>query len=134
MKPGSCGSGYNNNNIPVGITTRLRVERTDFDSRDRQESRLFSTKSCPVLESTKIPCQWVQAALFSVINWPEREAEYQPPSTGLVENEWRCTSIPFICPHGINKDTFAFTLIIIITCLKFCRKISNIFANSIGVE
>jgi hypothetical protein len=47
---------------------------------------LIVTASRPALGPTQPPIQWVPGALSPGIKWPEREANYSPPSTTAVKN------------------------------------------------
>jgi len=46
------------------------------------------------------------------VKWPERDADYSPPSSTEVNNEWNYTSAPPLCLHGVGRENF---IIIIIT-------------------
>jgi hypothetical protein len=55
---------------------------------------LLTTASTQALEPTKPPIQLVTGILSLEAKQPAREAEYSPPSSAEVINEWSCTSIP----------------------------------------
>jgi hypothetical protein len=40
---------------------------------------------------------------------PGCEVNHRPP-TAEVKNRWNCTSVPFIRLHGVDRDSFTFTL------------------------
>jgi hypothetical protein len=52
-----------------------------FVSRQWQKIFLFATASKMALEPTQPPIQWVPEALSLGIKWPDREADYSPPSS-----------------------------------------------------
>ena len=37
---------------------------------------------------------------------PEREIYQSPVASADFKNEWRCTSSPLICLHGLDRDNF----------------------------
>jgi hypothetical protein len=43
---------------------------------------------------------------------PAREANLSPLSSAKLTNEWRCKSVPPICLHGDDGDTFTFTFVL----------------------
>jgi len=45
---------------------------------------------------TQPPVQWVLG-----VKWPGFEADYTPPYSVEVKNEWHCTSTPQIHLHGV---------------------------------
>jgi hypothetical protein len=49
--------------ISVGIANRLRANKQDIDSRQRQPIFLFPVTSAPALEATQSRTQWVPAVL-----------------------------------------------------------------------
>jgi hypothetical protein len=46
---------------------------------------------------------------FTGVKRPGSEINHSPPSSGELKNRWRCTSIPLICLHGVDGETFIFT-------------------------
>jgi hypothetical protein len=49
---------------------------------------LFYTASRLALGPTQPPIQGVPGSLYPPLKWPEREADYSPPSIAEVENAW----------------------------------------------
>ena len=47
---------------------------------------------------------------FAGVKRPGLEADHCPPSSAEV-NEWSYTSAPFLCLHGVDRDSFTFTFI-----------------------
>ena len=47
---------------------------------------------------------------FLWLKRPGREADYSPPPSVEVENEWSCTSILSICLHGVDRNIFGYLL------------------------
>jgi hypothetical protein len=78
----------------VGIATRLRAERLEFDSRQGLGIFLFATACRPALGPTQSPIQWVPGTLSPSVKRPVREADHLPPSSTEVKNAWRYTSTP----------------------------------------
>jgi hypothetical protein len=60
--------------------------RPGFDSRQVQEIFLYSTAFRPALRPTQLSIQWVPAALFPGVKWPECEADYSPPCSIKVKD------------------------------------------------
>jgi hypothetical protein len=60
---------------------------------------------------------------FLGVKRPAREVDHWPPSSAEVKNEWSCTSIPRIFPHGMARDfTITFTGI---TTVSLRMKLQN---------
>jgi hypothetical protein len=75
----------------VGIATSLRSE---FNTREGQKIRHFSTLSRPALGPTEPRIQWVPGALSPEVKWPGREADHTPPSSAEVKKIWIYASTP----------------------------------------
>jgi hypothetical protein len=55
---------------------------------------LFATTSKPALGHTQPPIQWIPGTLTLGIKQSVCEADYSPPFTAKIKNEWICTSTP----------------------------------------
>jgi len=42
------------------------------------------------------------------VKWVGREVNHSPPSSAEVENEWIYTSVPPVCLHVVDRDSFNF--------------------------
>src|SRR5215510_4100537 len=40
------------------------------------------------------------------VKQPRSDVDHSSRSTAKVNSEWICTSVPSICLHGVDKDTF----------------------------
>jgi hypothetical protein len=72
----------------VGVMTRLRAEqfrvRIPVGARD-----FFLLQNLRLAVGTK---------------WLGHELNYSPPSSAKVKNDWRYTSTPPICLHGMDRE------------------------------
>jgi len=50
--------------------------------------------------------------LISGVKRPACEGDRLPPSSGKGKNEWSYTSIPAICPHDSQRDSFTLFFLI----------------------
>jgi len=76
-----------------------------FDSRQRQSSFLFATKSRPALGPGNSPMKWVSGALCPGVKRPGREAYRSHPSSAEVMNKCSYTFTPpyvFIARYLVN--------------------------------
>jgi hypothetical protein len=66
---------------------------------------IFSSpkRSRLALEPTQPPIQWVPFYIPRVKR-PGREVNHSPPSSAEVTDEWRDTSTPRICHHGVDRE------------------------------
>jgi hypothetical protein len=69
-------------------------KESTFDFRWKQQIFLFSIVSRSFLWTNKLPIEWMQGAVSSVVKLPGREAEHSPPTSTEVKKMWICTSIP----------------------------------------
>jgi hypothetical protein len=53
---------------------------------------------------------------FAGIKRPGRQADHSPPSSAEVKNEWSYTASPPTCFHGVDRDSFTFTLPVSVLC------------------
>lgn len=44
----------------------------------------------------------------SEVKWSGRDVDQSPPSSAEIKNEWRYTSAPPLCLHGVRRDKLAF--------------------------
>ena len=59
----------------------------------------------PALEPTQPPIQCV-LGFFPGVKRARREVDHKPSYSAEVKNEWRYTSTPLICLHGVDRDNF----------------------------
>ena len=52
----------------------------------------------------------VPGIISSGLKRPGREDDHLPPSSAEVKNEWSYTSCPPLCPCGLCRDNFAFSI------------------------
>jgi hypothetical protein len=96
----------------VGIVTRLRAERSGV-RRPAAVTDFFPPKTSRRLRYPQQPSLLFSGyrRVFSEVKRPQHEAYYLSPSATKVNNEWSCTSTPLVCPDGVDRDRFAFTLL-----------------------
>jgi hypothetical protein len=74
-------------------------------------------------------CSYVHAVLVALsleVKRPGCEANQSPISVE-VENEWRYTSTPPICLHGLRRDNSNFTFIVFSAALLLMLEIRGMF-------
>jgi len=49
---------------------------------------------------------------FPVVKRSGREVNYSPPSSAEVEDEWSYSSTPHTCLHSVDRDKFAFYVLL----------------------
>jgi hypothetical protein len=88
----------NSQGSSLSIVTRLRVERSRFNSfgGGGQEFYVFATAATPALGPTQPPFQWVLLAVAREVKRLGREADYSPPSSAELKNELSYTSTPSV--------------------------------------
>jgi hypothetical protein len=64
----------------------LRARRQEFDSRQVQESLLYSTEYRPAKRPTRPPTQWVRKPISLGVKRPGLEVVHSPPSSAEVKN------------------------------------------------
>ena len=55
------------------------------------------------------PTQWIPGP-FPGVKRPRREADHSLPSSAEVKNQWSYTSVPPICFHDVDRESFAVTM------------------------
>jgi hypothetical protein len=96
-------------NIVVSVVAKLRLDCPELKSWPGQELCLYSKLFILAPELTQLPVQWVMGALSTDLKQLGCEA-LSLPSSAKFKNEWRYTSAPPICFHGVNRDIFALQL------------------------
>jgi hypothetical protein len=84
------GKFYDNISLSYGLDER------GFDSRQGLGIFLFTTASRPALGTTQPLIQCVAGAVYLVVKWPGREADYSPPSNAEVKE---CLELHFHSPN-----------------------------------
>jgi hypothetical protein len=84
-----------------------------FESRQRLRIYHLTTASRQALGPSQPPIQWVPGAVSLRVKRPEHEADYSPPSSVEVKNEWSYTSTPQYasmawCSFKKHRDNFTF--------------------------
>ena len=62
------------------------------------------------------------------VKWSGRKVKQSPPSSAEV-NEWSFTSAPPLCFHGVERQSFTFTLQGVHTFSKELSKVLNALEN-----
>jgi hypothetical protein len=88
-----CGAKEELIIIIIIIIIALSYGLGDREFESRQGLRIF-------LFTTQPPIQWVQGDLSLGVKRPGREADYSPPSSAEITNEWIYTSTSPILLHG----------------------------------
>jgi hypothetical protein len=98
--------GVRNPIICDGIETRLRAGRFRVYIPAGEQGVLQNV--CTI--STAHPASYsVGTKVTAVVKRPGREVNHSSPCSAKVKNEWSYTSIPFHCPHGVDRERFTFT-------------------------
>jgi hypothetical protein len=93
----------------VDIATGLQAVKLWLRSQERQEIFLASETSRPTLEPMQPPFNWA-SVFFPGIKQLELEGNHSSPSNAEVKTEWSCTSAVPIHLHGVDRDSFTFTM------------------------
>jgi hypothetical protein len=92
----------------VGRVTRLWSGQTGVDSRQKEDTFLFSkAQSCSeahISSSYSVG----REAVSSAVKWPVREVCHSSPPTAEIRNECNYTSTPSICLHGVDTGEMTF--------------------------
>jgi hypothetical protein len=82
------------------------AEYRGFSSWQRQE--ILSSPKHPgqIFDPSGPSVQWAPEALSHSVKEPGHKANHSAPSSGIVKNEWSCTSSPPICLYGMYRSSF----------------------------
>jgi hypothetical protein len=86
-------------NIPilkVTHTDKLRAERPEFNSWQKQNILLYYIASRSALETTESFIDWVKVARSPGIKGPGLETDHSPPSSAVVNNNGAIYPLPLI--------------------------------------
>jgi hypothetical protein len=95
--------------------TRLRAERSGFDSRHELGIFHFATASRPALGLIHPLIQWVPGAFSLEVKRLGWEVYHSPPSSAEVKNAWSYTSTPpcvFMAWYLLSRGNLLIVLIV----------------------
>jgi hypothetical protein len=103
----------------VGIATRLRAGRYG-DHISAGGNRYFSSPEFPdrLLSVTSLLLNDYRSS-FAGVSCPGQELDHSPPSCAGVKNDWSYISSHPISLYGVDKNTFTFTFVILLTLEGF---------------
>jgi hypothetical protein len=84
------------------------TNESPFHSWRKQEAFLQSSQANSW--APQRPIQWILQDFPPRIKQLGQEANYSPPSSAKIKNEWSYTSTPYMGFYGMHKDNSTFTL------------------------